>query len=81
MANLSPNLEHRFALASLNERSHALRRVEEALIPGARAELDELVCAVAAGRWRQARRLVGQYHAARLRRVSDLTAHLQRRES
>lgn len=77
LAGLSPNAEYQAAAAALNERTHALRRVEDEEM-GSGAGLAGLVDAVVGGRWREARRATSLYHAARLRRVADLAAHFRR---
>jgi DNA-binding transcriptional MocR family regulator len=78
LAGLSPNAEYQAAAAALNERAHALRRVEDDEMGAAAPGLADLVDAVADGRWRDARRVVALYHAARLRRVADFAAHFRR---
>lgn len=81
LAAFSPNAEHRIAVASLNERSHAIRIVEARLIPDTGADLTAFTQAATHHRWSDARRILARYHAARLRRLSDIAAHFQRRES
>lgn len=78
LAGLSPNAEYQAAAAALNERSHALRRVEDDEMADSAHGLADLVDAVVGGRWRDARRATSLYHAARLRRVADLAAHFKR---
>ena len=77
-AALSPNLEHRAAIASLNERCHALRLAEARLLPDAWEELEAFSLLLAAPRWTELRRWSGRYHAARLRRVPELAADVRR---
>jgi hypothetical protein len=79
MAQRSSNLEHRAAIASLNERLHVVRMAEGQLFPAAGEELKAWATLIGQGRWLEARRMSVSYHAARLRRVPELAGLLQRR--
>lgn len=81
VAACSPNHEHMLAVASLSDRAHTVRLVEEKLFAEASAELGALVDLVSDRRWADARRWIAAYHNARLRRVPDIAASFRRRES
>lgn len=78
LGSLSLNHEHRAAMASLNDRCHALRLVEARLLEP--VDPADPVAAIAAGRFADARRWFAAYHAARLRRVTVLAAAFRPRE-
>ncbi|MCW3835021.1 GntR family transcriptional regulator [Sphingomonas canadensis] len=80
VAERSPNHEHRAAIASLNDRCHLARLVEERIFADPGAELDELAVHVEAGRWGGARRAADAYHRRRLRHVQEIAAQLRPRE-
>lgn len=81
LAGLSPNYEHRAAIASLNDRSHFLRLLEPRVVATSRAPFQPLVDAVVAGQWRDASRHAARFHMVRLRAVPALAALLRPRDS
>lgn len=80
IAELSPNHEHRTAVASLNDRAHSVRLVEQRLLPDVAGELASAASFISETRWTEARRWNAQYHGARLRRVADIAAQFRRGE-
>lgn len=80
LAGLSPNYEHRAAIASLNDRSHVVRSLEPQVLADSIAPLQPVLDAVVAGRWHDARRHAGRFHAARARAVPALAALMRPRD-
>lgn len=80
LAGLSPNYEHRAAIASLNDRSHVVRSLEPQVLADFIAPLQPVVDAVVDGRWHDARRHAIRFHAARARAVPALAALMRPRD-
>ena len=80
LAGLSPNYEHRAAVASLGDRSHTVRQLEPQVLGAPLADFLPLVDAAAAGRWRDARLHSARFHALRRRAVPALAALLRPRD-
>lgn len=78
LASLSTNHEHRAAMASLNDRSHALRLAEARLLDPVNPAPP--VAAIAAGAFGEARRWFASYHASRQRQVKALATSFRPRE-
>lgn len=76
LGRLSPNLEHRAMLTSLNERLWLVRSVEPTVVPNAEADLQLIDSAIISGDWIEARRTANHYHAVRLRRVPEIARTL-----
>lgn len=81
LANLSPNYEHRAAIASLNDRCHAARILEPQLVAEPLAAFQMILDAVVAGQWREARRAAARFHALRQRAVPALAGLMRPRDS
>lgn len=80
LASWSPNHEHMHAIASLNDRAHIVRLAEARIVPGFADDLGGFGALALGRRWLEARRWIGNYHLARLRRVPELAAAFRRRE-
>lgn len=80
LARLSPNDEHRLAIASLNERSCVIRRVEARLLDNVAAETAVAMAMLDQFHWSEFRRWSARYHAARVRRVPEIAAAFRRRD-
>ena len=81
LASLSVNYEHRAAIASLNDRCHAVRLLEPRLVVEPFASFQPIVDAVLGGDWRDARRRAVRFHAVRLRAVPHLAGLMRPRDN
>lgn len=68
----SPNAEHRRAVASLNDRLHAVRVAESTVVPACAAELDGLAETLASGDSRAAQAALARYHRKRIRHAAEI---------
>lgn len=80
LAQSSPNHEHGAAIASLNDRCHSIRIVEQRILPDSSHQLLAFQDMIIGQRWPDARRWTINFHAARLRHVADIAAGFRRRE-
>ncbi len=77
IAARSPNLEHRLAVEAVNERLHAVRLIEPAILDVPEAELEGM----ARADLRTLRTLLGSYHRRRIVAVPQLIRALYRRQT
>ncbi|CAN5136197.1 GntR family transcriptional regulator [soil metagenome] len=81
VAHRSGNIEHRRAIASVNDRLHAARRVEHLVLDGVDHELTRLKAALAAGIVGEMLREIGRYHRRRHRSAAEIARTLYRDEA
>jgi DNA-binding GntR family transcriptional regulator len=80
ISHASGNIEHRRAVASLNERLHNVRLAEAVAIPNSGEELDTLFRVAQNGTIPALRRAVMQYHRVRHREVPMIMRTLHRHD-
>lgn len=81
VAHRSGNIEHRRAIASVNDRLHAARRVEHLVLDGVADELTRLKAALAAGIVGETLREIVRYHRRRQRSAAEIARTLYRDEA
>jgi hypothetical protein len=74
IAARSSNREHAFAIGNINDRLHAIRRIEPAVLSG----VDDEYHALAEADLRSLRNLLGSYHRRRIAAVPQLVRALHR---
>lgn len=74
IALASGNFEHRQAIANVNDRLHAVRRLEVQVVDDADAEIARIAAAWEAREVLALRRLLGGYHRRRIRAVPEIAA-------
>jgi len=80
IARRSPNLEHRRAVFVMNDRLHAARVAEAAVLDGIDVELDELADAAACQDAARLRPMITRYHRRRIRSAAVILRQLYRME-
>lgn len=78
LARRSDNSEHLAAVLRLNDRLHAIRRIEPSVVPDAAPELDALATACTSGEDATLRRMLRAYHHLRRRYAAGVVRRLYR---
>lgn len=78
IARRSSNAEHQRALASANDRLHAARIAEEAVLEQGREEIEEIGARAGSGQLAELRRLIAAYHRRRHARAAEIVRRLYR---
>lgn len=78
VVSLSPNHEHRIAIASLNDRLALYRQAEEQVLDGVAEDLDRIERLVAKGDWGLLIQALSRFHEKRIRNADKIATHLRR---
>ncbi|URW75892.1 GntR family transcriptional regulator [Sphingomonas donggukensis] len=81
LAQLSANHEHAAAIASLNDRLHHVRIIEQRILAEAEDEIELLWPLVDRRQWADVRRWSASFHVVRQRHVPEIAAAFRRRET
>jgi len=78
IAARSGNAEHRRAIAGINDRLHAVRAIEDKIMPDTANECSAIEAAYIAADGRELSRLLSLYHRRRRRAASDIVRWIYR---